>query len=65
MRMRPQWVFKLREGVTFHDGKTMDADDVVYSILRHKDPKVGSNAKGLVDLISEVKADGKIPSYSS
>jgi peptide/nickel transport system substrate-binding protein len=54
-----QWVFKLREGVTFHDGKTMDADDVVYSILRHKDPGVGSNAKGLADLISEVKADGK------
>lgn len=54
-----QWVFNLREGVTFHDGKAMDADDVVYSILRHKDPSVGSNAKSLADLISEVKADGK------
>jgi peptide/nickel transport system substrate-binding protein len=54
-----EWVFKLREGVTFHDGKTMDADDVVYSIMRHKDPNVGSNAKGLADLITEMKADGK------
>ena len=36
--------------VSFHDGKTMDADDVVYSIMRHKDPNVGSNAKGLADL---------------
>ncbi|MEW6267627.1 MAG: ABC transporter substrate-binding protein [Thermodesulfobacteriota bacterium] len=54
-----RWVFKLRKGVTFHDGKTLDADDVVYSIMRHKDPKVGSAAKGLADLISEVKADGK------
>jgi peptide/nickel transport system substrate-binding protein len=54
-----QWVFKLRKGVTFHDGKTLDADDVVYSLMRHKDPKVGSNAKGLADLIDGVKADGK------
>ncbi|MFH1135596.1 MAG: ABC transporter substrate-binding protein [Pseudomonadota bacterium] len=54
-----EWVFKLRRGVTFHDGKTMDADDVVYSLLRHKDPKVGSAAKGLADLIESVKADGK------
>lgn len=53
-----EWVFKLRKGVTFHDGKTMDADDVVYSIMRHKDPKVGSNAKGLADLIETVKKDG-------
>jgi peptide/nickel transport system substrate-binding protein len=54
-----QWVFKLREGVTFHDGKSLDADDVVYSILRHKDPNIASNAKGLADSIADVKADGK------
>ena len=24
------WVFKLREGVTFHDGATFDASDVVF-----------------------------------
>ena len=54
-----QWVFKLRKGVSFHNGKTLDADDVVYSIMRHKDPKIGSNAKGLADLIDTVKADGK------
>ncbi len=54
-----QWVFKLRSGVTFHDGKTLDADDVVYSLMRHKDPNVGSSAKTLAKVISEVKADGK------
>jgi peptide/nickel transport system substrate-binding protein len=54
-----EWVFKLRQGVTFHDGKTLDADDVVYSLMRHKDPKVGSAAKQLADMMSEVKADGK------
>ncbi len=54
-----EWVFKLRPGVTFHDGKTLDAADVVYSLMRHKDPNVGSTAKTLADVISEVKADGK------
>ena len=54
-----QWVFKLRKGVTFHDGKTLDADDVVYSLMRHKDPNVGSVAKTLASQISDVKADGK------
>jgi peptide/nickel transport system substrate-binding protein len=53
------WGFKLRKGVTFHNGKTFDSNDVVYSIMRHKDPKVGSGAKSLADMISEVKADGK------
>lgn len=28
------WTFELREGVTFHDGTTFDADDVVFSIER-------------------------------
>lgn len=53
-----EWMFKLRKGVTFHDGKPFDAEDVVYSILRHKDPKVASAAKVLADPIEDVKADG-------
>lgn len=28
------WVFRLRQGVLFHDGKSMEADDVVYSLSR-------------------------------
>ncbi len=54
-----EWTFNLRKDVTFHDGKTLDANDVVYSLMRHKDPKVGSNAKALADMIESVKADGK------
>jgi peptide/nickel transport system substrate-binding protein len=53
-----EWVFKLRKGVEFHDGKALAAADVVYSILRLKDASVGSAGKPLADAIEEVKADG-------
>ena len=38
------WQVKLRDGMTWHDGKPITADDVVYSMERivdPKDPKVG------------------------
>ena len=36
------WVYTLREGVRFHSGAQMTADDVVFSLNRHMDPDVGS-----------------------
>ena len=30
-----EWTFRLRQDVEFHDGKTLTADDVVYSMNRH------------------------------
>ena len=53
-----EWVFRLRKGVEFHDGKSLTAQDVVYSLMRHKDPAVGSAAKALVEQIDSVSADG-------
>ncbi|MGF6779785.1 ABC transporter substrate-binding protein [Paraburkholderia sp. GAS334] len=52
------WVVKLRSGVQFHDGKSLAPADVVYSIMRHKDPATASKAKTLADQIKDVKATG-------
>ncbi|SDG42025.1 peptide/nickel transport system substrate-binding protein [Paraburkholderia phenazinium] len=52
------WVVKLRKGVQFHDGKALVPADVVYSIMRHKDPATASKAKTLADQIKDVKATG-------
>jgi peptide/nickel transport system substrate-binding protein len=52
------WVFTLRKGVTFHDGKALAPADVVYSLMRHKDPATASKAKALADQIDSVKATG-------
>jgi peptide/nickel transport system substrate-binding protein len=38
------WTFKLRTGVTFHNGASMTADDVVYTFQQLADPKNASNA---------------------
>ncbi|ADX46861.1 extracellular solute-binding protein family 5 [Paracidovorax avenae ATCC 19860] len=52
------WVFKLRKGVVFHDGKALEPEDVVFSLMRHKDPATASKAKALADQIDSVKASG-------
>src|SRR5690606_29742423 len=36
------WTFTLRDGVTFHNGRELVADDVVYSYERIMDPDVGA-----------------------
>jgi len=53
-----RWVFNIRKGVEFHNGKTMNSQDVVDSLNHHFGEKSGSGAAGLLTGVSSVKADG-------
>ena len=53
------WRFNLRRGVTFHNGESFDADDVLFTWQRVNSP--GSLAKGLLGQIKEVR---KIDQYT-
>ncbi len=52
------WRFKLRKGVEFHNGKTLDANDVVASFNHHRGEETKSAAKGIVGPVTDVKAEG-------
>src|SRR5262245_45057025 len=51
-----EWIIKLRKGVTFHDGKPLTADDVIFTLKRIITGKLtGSTPLGPVD-VSGLKA---------
>ena len=54
-----QWTFRLRKDVEFHNGKTLDAEDVIYSFNHHRGESSKSGAKGILEAITDIKADGK------
>ena len=53
------WVFKLREGVKFHDGADFTAEDVVYSITRAK-----SEFSNMKQLHAEVESVTAVDDYT-
>ncbi len=53
-----RWVFELRQGVEFHNGKTVDSSDVIASLQRHKGEDSVSAMKSVVETITDMKADG-------
>jgi peptide/nickel transport system substrate-binding protein len=53
-----KWVFNLKSGVTFHNGKTMTSADVVATYNYHRDRKNKSAARANLSGIVDVKADG-------
>ena len=52
------WTFNLRQGVKFHDGSPLTADDVVYTFQQLSDPKNASNA--LSTFTGVLKPDGVV-----
>ena len=53
-----KWIIKLRKGVTFHNGKTLNSDDVVATMNYHLGPDSKSPAKAVLSTVTGVKADG-------
>jgi peptide/nickel transport system substrate-binding protein len=53
-----KWSFRLRKGVTFSNGKSLTADDVISSINYHRGDDSKSGAKVLLTAVTDVKADG-------
>jgi peptide/nickel transport system substrate-binding protein len=49
-----RWVFNLRRGVVFHNGKTLDADDVVYSLNLHRGNST-SVGKGVLENVRDIQ----------
>ena len=52
------WVINLRSGVEYHNGKTMDSDDVIASFKHHMG-ETKSPAKSLLKQVTGMRTDGK------
>ncbi|WP_101340221.1 ABC transporter substrate-binding protein [Cereibacter azotoformans] len=52
------WRFKLRSGVTFHNGKSLDAEDVRQSLEHHMKPDSTSGARAIVEQIETIEVEG-------
>ena len=50
------WVFHLREGVTFHDGSPLEADDVVFTYETILDPDLKARFRSLYTPIETIEA---------
>ena len=65
------WVFRIREGVTFHEGQELTAEDVVFSLDRARTPPSGMAAlhaaveevTAVDDYTVHVKMSGPSPLY--
>ncbi|HYS92250.1 MAG TPA: ABC transporter substrate-binding protein, partial [Candidatus Acidoferrales bacterium] len=53
------WTFKLRQGVKFHNGRELVADDVKYTYERVLDPKQGSGGRGYLSAIEQIEVVDK------
>ncbi|WP_171227813.1 ABC transporter substrate-binding protein [Ruegeria sp. HKCCA4008] len=54
------WNFKIRQGVEFHNGKTLTSEDVLKTMQRHSDENSKSGALGIMKEIESMKVDGDV-----
>jgi peptide/nickel transport system substrate-binding protein len=65
-----EWTIKLRSGVTFHNGKDLTADDVMFTLNRIVNPKaplIGAATLGAIDAKNMKKVDKltlKVPMHT-
>ena len=52
------WAFKIRQGVEFHNGKTLTPDDVIATMNYHRGEDSKSAAKGLLTPVTDIRAEG-------
>ncbi len=55
-----EWIFKLRSGVTFHNGKSVTSDDVITSINRHRGDDSASSMKSFIENVDSITKDGDL-----
>lgn len=53
------WVFRIREGVSFHSGKDVTVEDVIASLNHHRGEDATSAIKQFFDPVTEIRADGQ------
>jgi peptide/nickel transport system substrate-binding protein len=50
-----EWVFNLRKGIKFSNGKEFDADDAIYSLNLHRGPDTKSGGAGPMKVVKDIK----------
>ncbi len=58
------WTFRLRKGVHFHSGAPLTADDVIYTLKRILNPKVGSSAQAALAAVLKPSGIQKVDSLT-
>lgn len=54
-----EWIFNLRQGVEFHNGKSVTAEDVKASLERHRGDGSASAMKSFMEEVVEITAQDK------
>jgi peptide/nickel transport system substrate-binding protein len=50
-----EWIFNLREGISFHNGDAFTADDVLFTVERSRDPKKSIHSRVLSNVADVVR----------